>query len=501
MRKVPDAAQLKSWDEFTIRTQGISSWELMERASNTFCLRALEWLQKHGPGITLDFLVVCGTGNNGGDGLAIARMLHQKGFPVNVLVAGNPENGTEDFRTNLRLLPFAATVITESSVIPSIPASVVIDALFGSGLSRPVIGFTALVIQYVNQVNALRIAVDLPSGLMVDCPVDGAVVNADLTLTFQTEKLSLLLPETGSFAGDLEVLDIGLNTDYEQSIDSPFTMLERSDVAALRIPRRKFSHKGHYGHVLVVAGSQGKMGAAVLASKAALRTGCGWVTAHVPACGVDILQASVPEAMVSADKGITELSAVPDLNSFNAIAVGPGIGTGKDACGMLRNLLENARVPLVLDADALNILAGSGGLMAMVPRGSVLTPHPGEFRRLAGEWKDDFHRLRLLRELAASLGCWIILKGAHTAMAYPDGRVAFNTSGNAWMATAGSGDVLTGILVSLLAQGYPAASATLLSVFLHGRAGELASENCHPIVAGDLVRSIPGGWKSCFGPD
>ena len=498
MRYVPDAAQLNDWDAFTIRSQKISSWDLMERAARAFCDLALDWLKINRPDISFDFLVLCGIGNNGGDGLAIARMLHVYGFPVKVLVVGNPSDGSPDFRKNRKLLPFPAGEIDDPNVLHDESCSIIIDALFGSGLNRPLTGIFVRIVEYINTMDALRIAVDVPSGMMTDAPSAGPVVQADLTITFQALKLAMLLPTSGSYTGELLTADIGLDYDFWSDRAASHTLIGRADFSTGWKLRKKFSHKGDYGHALILAGSCGKMGAAVLAARAALRTGCGWLTAGVPSCGADTLQATVPEAMVWADAEENELSSLPGLEKFSAIAAGPGIGTGPGAAAMLRKLLERADRPLVLDADALNIIAASGGLMAAIPAGSVLTPHPGEFRRLAGEWRDDFHRLRMLQDMATRTASWIILKGAHTALASPEGRIAFNTTGTPWMATAGSGDVLTGVIVSLIAQGYPIGFAAQAGVFLHGRAGEIAAGKGHPIIAGDIIEALPEAWIWCF---
>ena len=498
MRYVPNAAQLKDWDAFTIRSQKISSWDLMERAARAFCDLALDWLKTNRPDISFDFLVLCGIGNNGGDGLAIARMLHDNGFSVKVRFVGNPSDGSPDFLRNRQLLPLPAVEIDDPNALRGERSSVIIDALFGSGLNRPLTGIFARVVEYINTTDAFRIAVDLPSGMMTDAASDGPVVQAHLTITFQTEKLAMLLPTSGSYTGELLTADIGLDNDFWRDRTNGYALSERVDFSTGRKTRKKFSHKGDYGHVLMLAGSHGKMGAAVLAARAALRTGCGWLTAGVPSCGADTLQATVPEAMVWADAEENELSSLPGLEKFSAIAAGPGIGTGPGAAAMLRKLLERADRPLVLDADALNIIAASGGLMAAIPAGSVLTPHPGEFRRLAGEWRDDFHRLRMLQDMASRTASWIILKGAHTAVASPEGRIFFNTTGTPWMATAGSGDVLTGVIVSLMAQGYPIGFAVQAGVFLHGRAGEMAAGKGHPILAGDIINALPQAWIWCF---
>ena len=494
MDRIPDAAQLKMWDAETLRAQGLSSWALMERAAHAF-IEVLRMLPEF-PKRTDHVLVVCGPGNNGGDGLAIARLLFQDGFSIRVVIPSDAAGGSVDFKENLRLLPADLPVLSISDFTKHGTgrgqADLIIDALFGVGLARPLEGEFADAVRAINAIQAHRISVDVPSGMRMDRPSEGPVVQAHRTITFQCEKLAFLLPENMEATGDVSVADIGLDPDFQMKLDSPYSLIRPRDIRQCLPLRKKASHKGNHGHALIIAGSLGKVGAAVLSTRAALRTGCGLATAQIPGCGYTVLQSAVPEALVMADKSDHEVSELCALGSFRAVAAGPGLGQGTGATRLVRQLLERVAVPLVLDADALNILAADSGLFHLLPEQSILTPHPGEFRRLAGDWKNDFDRLEMLRRFSSRSGAIVVLKGPHTAVAFPDGRVSFNTSGNPWMATAGSGDVLTGIIVSLLAQGRSPEEAALTGVFVHGAAGDRAAAAGHPLIAGDLIEALPG---------
>lgn len=460
-----NASQIRDWDAYTIANEPISPDGLMERASNAFVswfVRMFNTEEKIG--------IVCGKGNNGGDGMVIGRLLSARRY--NVTVFKLEEN------TDINLDPF----------------TVLIDAIFGSGLNRPVQSPYSDIIKKLNSASATRIAVDVPSGLQLDVPSTGEIVRADYTVTFQVPKLPFMFPQYAPFVGDWTVVDIGLHADYlnKGKVISKNIYIDPGFTNHLIGKRSKFAHKGLYGHALLVAGSVGKMGASVLAAKAALRSGVGLLTVHVPKSGYNIIQTSVPEAMATIDSNEDYFSDAGDASNYNVIGIGPGLGVTASTVGGLRKLLQAGK-PMVLDADALNILAGSRELMHLIPGGSILTPHPGEFKRLVGEWKDDFHRLDLQRELAKKTRSIIILKGAHTSIASPDGTVWFNSSGNPGMAKGGSGDVLTGVLTGLLAQKhYQAAEAAIIGVYHHGVAGDLAAGKMgeNSVVAGDIVEFL-----------
>jgi ADP-dependent NAD(P)H-hydrate dehydratase / NAD(P)H-hydrate epimerase len=491
MIKILSAAQTRAWDDYTIAQEPIASIDLMERACNAFA----DWFFNHIPHYS-KVVVVCGPGNNGGDGLGIARILSALRYEVTVCLMQEHANTSHDFTLNLNRLPQQITRIAFHPNVNLPPCDVVIDAMFGSGLSRPLTGIWAQVVSIINQLQATRIAVDIPSGLFADRHATGAIIEAHHTVTFQAPKLTFLLPENEKYVGQWHVVDIGLSQNFITAIEAHDFYLDAELIRSLIKPRTKFSHKGKHGHTLIMAGSHGKIGANVLATRAALRAGSGLVTSYLPTCGYTVLQSAAPEAMVLTDADANHLTTVPDLSNFSALAVGPGIGTDKKTQTFIAQLLSKSLPPAVFDADALNILSTNSNLLNLLPANSILTPHPGEFKRLVGDWKDDFERLAKQRTFARQSKCVVVLKGAHTSITMPNGQVYFNSTGNPGMATGGSGDVLTGIVAALLAQGYGSENAALLGVFVHGMAGDLAAKKRFFIVASDIIEAIPTAFSA-----
>jgi len=498
--KILPVEKIREADAYTIKHEPIASIALMERAAG----QLFKWIKKR-VDKTHIIRVFAGLGNNGGDGLTVARMLHKKGYPVEVHIINYSKNRSEDFKTNLqrleklKIVPVA--LVNDKTDLPEIGEDdVIIDAIFGSGLTRPVKGFIGEVIEYINAVNAVTIAIDIPSGLFADHHIDpkeGAIVRADYTLSFQMPKLAFLLPENDPFVGQWHVLDIGLHPDYINNVEVKNFLLLKRDVQTTLRPRNKFAHKGTFGHALLIAGSYGKMGAAILASRACLRSGVGLLHTHIPKAGYEIMQTSVPECMLSIDRYDNYFSEVPDLGMYTAVGIGPGLGMEKQSQMALKLLIQNYPRPIVFDADALNILAENKTWLAFLPKGSILTPHPKEFERLAGKWSNDYEKLQKLRDLCFKYNIYIVLKGAHTCTCTPDGFCYFNSTGNPGMATAGSGDVLTGLITGLLAQGYSSAQATTLGVYLHGLAGDLAARKNgqEAMIAGDLTEQMGRAFK------
>lgn len=493
--KILSVEQIRALDAWTIEHEPIASLDLMERAAHTF----KNWFVERYSERRRPVVVFCGPGNNGGDGLAVARLLAQDLYEPEVWWCRIGTRTSPDFDANLsRLRRMPQVPVRElhaGDELPVPPAgSIVIDAIFGSGLSRPVQGYWAGLFAHLNRLPVHRVAIDMPSGLFADRHTDGATFHAHRTLSFESPKLAFLLPESGLAVGQWEVRSIGLDPHKLAQMETPFHCLTPDRVAAWLRPRRKFDHKGHWGHALLLAGSRGMMGAAVLATRGALRSGVGLVTCRVPACGYEIMQASAPEAMVQTDDREDYLVSLPDqLERFTAIGVGPGLGQQPLTRSLLEHLLEKARCPLVLDADALNLLATAPHLMDHLPPNTILTPHPGEFRRLFGETSNDFECLARQREIARDKSIYILLKGAHTAIATPEGKVWFNTSGNPGMACGGSGDVLTGIIASLCAQGYSPEQAACLGAWLHGAAGDAARaahKSNEAMTAGDIAACL-----------
>ncbi len=494
MQKIFSSEQVRKADQYTIRNEPVSSADLMERAA-TACV---DWLFNRQDIEGKEVLILCGPGNNGGDGIAIARMLHMQRQKVTVFVPDDPDRQSADFTLNLqRAIGCGVNIRSHDSfgINRVNNDTILVDALFGSGLSKPPEGKYKDLVGSINKCNCVKVAIDIPSGLFADKPIapsTDTVVKADYTLSFQFPKLAFLFAENEYYTGDWQVLHIGLHTGFISSEPCKNYFVEYDDVKALLKPRSRFSHKGTYGHALLIGGSKGKTGAAVLMSKACLRSGAGLVTAHIPACGHAIIQSTVPETMASVDENENECTQVPNLSAYSAIAAGPGIGTGKNTAAMLKLLIQEASAPLLLDADALNILADNPTWLAFLPKGTVLTPHPGEFARLAGKTSNGFHRLELLREMCIKYSLNIVLKGAYTVTCSPLGNCYFNPTGNPGMATGGSGDALTGIITALLAQGYNSTEACILGVYLHGRAGDLAAGEYgyEALIAGDIISNL-----------
>ena len=497
MLKILNTTQIKALDEFTIKHEPIASIDLMERACHAF----VSWFTRHFD-ITKRVGIICGTGNNGGDGLGIARLLKEWGYPLNVWIVQGPIPESPDFKINLQRLNGkveASEIITETDQGLFADQDILIDAIFGSGLSRPPEGIYAQAIRCINRTNAIRIAVDIPSGLMADKSSGGEIVQAHHTVTFQLPKLSFLLPESGSAVGDWNVVNIGLSQEFIHQAENNYFLVEKIDIKKILHGRSKFSHKGNFGHALLIAGSHGKMGAAILGARAAMRSGLGLLTVHVPQCGYEIIQTSVPEAMVSVDESDTIFSMVPKTENFNSIGIGPGIGQDKQTAKALATLLEFVGKPMVLDADAITILGANRELIQRIPKGNILTPHPKEFERLADSWATDFERLDKQVDFSRKTNTIVLLKGAHTSITTPEGKVYFNNTGNPGMATAGSGDVLTGLVTGFLAQGYTSEESALLGAWIHGLAGDCAFNKVgeEALIASDIIDYLPEAFALC----
>jgi hydroxyethylthiazole kinase-like uncharacterized protein yjeF len=493
--KVFTSGQVRKIDAYTIEHEPIDSIDLMERAAVQITTWLTDMFDRSHP-----FLFLIGPGNNGGDGLAVARLMTEKNYLVEVIQVRISDRLSADAVTNLeRLRSISAVKIREvddvSSLVIEDPELILVDALFGSGLSRPLEGLAKAVMAYANALPNLRIAIDIPSGLFGEDNADNdreAIFRADFTLALQAPCLSFFFAENQDYVGTWDVLPIGLHPKIMEEEESPWHCTEAGEVWSLLRTRPKFAHKGTFGHCLMIAGSYGMMGAAVLACRACLRTGAGLVTGHIPRYGYNILQSTVPEALISMDESDIIFAGVPDLGTFSAVGVGPGLGGRINTGRALLELISSVRVPMVMDADALNILSEHPEWIELLPEQTVLTPHPREFERLAGPARNAHERVRKQVEFATGHKVFVVLKGAHTSIACPDGSCWFNTTGNPGMATAGSGDVLTGIILSLLGQGYQPRDAAILGVYLHGLAGDLAAEASSEefLMAVDIIDSI-----------
>lgn len=493
--KLLTAAQTREADAYTIQEEGITSADLMERAAKAFA----GWFEnKFQP--SEEVHIFCGPGNNGGDGLVVARLLHTRHYRVQVYLVGDTGKASGDFRLNLERLPqeIPRTAITTENDLPELRTDTcLIDALFGTGLNRPVTGLFAQLIKCLNQSGACITSIDMPSGLYTDSqtPEEGAIVKANYTISFELPKLAFLLPQHEVYVGEWHVVKIGLSQTFISEIETDLYCTTQEDVRQMVKPRKKFSHKGLYGHALLLCGGYGKMGAAVLTARACLRSGVGLLTLQVPQVGYTVLQTSVPEAMTLTDKNRKHLTELPSqTDSFDVIGVGPGLGTERATKTAIGQLLATTNHPLVIDADAINIIAGSDKLKAQIPPYRVVfTPHPKEFERLAGKVNNDYERLERLRAFCKTHKCYIALKGSHTAIGTPEGKIYFNTTGNSGMATGGTGDVLTGILTALVGQEYSLQEAARLGVYAHGLAGDLALNTVGAIsmTASDVIDHLP----------
>lgn len=495
MIKVLTVEQIRQADQFTIQNEPIQSIDLMERAAHAF----VAWfVAKFSPSHTVH--IFCGTGNNGGDGLAVGRILMGKTYKVHFYGVGEISKGSEDFKTNLqRLTGNPVTWLDENAQLPIFKDhDIVIDALFGSGLSRPLRGLHQAVIDHINGQQAIKVAIDIPSGLFADHAPSGSILRADHTTSFQHPKLSFLLPEYSGFVGKWHVVDIGLSSQFidEQPVDH--FVITPSHVPGVLKEREKYDHKGIFGKGMIISGSYGKIGASVLGARAAMRSGIGLLTMYIPACGYEILQTAVPEAMVATDPLHDTLSTAPPLDQFDVVGIGPGMGKSAAALNCLKEVLQVVDRPLVVDADALNLLSENRELLELLPADSILTPHPTEFKRLVGPWHNDFERLDIQKRFSDDFNVIVALKGAHTSISVPGGKVYFNSSGNPGMATAGSGDVLTGMITAMLAQGYIPKAAAILGVYLHGLAGDLAAEQYGQtaLVATGIIDHLPLAFKN-----
>lgn len=494
--------EIQQWDQFTIKNEPITSLELMERAASS----CSQWLmQRYTEQVR--FLIFCGTGNNGGDGLAIARHLDKARYRVEVFVVeGNKRS--HDFKHELRSweMQLGQKVnLLEGNDFPEINKDdIVVDALYGTGFKGVLSGPAAQLVNYLNQSAAPVISIDVPSGLNCDAieqPEGAAIICADTTLTFQVPKYAFLFSENGNYTGFVQVLSIGLHPAFETDGIPQTFYTNLSAVQLLHRPRKKFSHKGNFGHAWLVAGSKGKMGAALLAARACLRCGAGLLTAHIPHGTSSLVNEVIPEAMTHEEESSDCFTTFNenDINTFAAIGAGPGLGMHDRTKKALLQLLHTTTKPLVLDADALNLIAGAWvtGEAVKLPEGTILTPHPKEFERLAGSSSGSEERMKLLRKFSTTHRVVVVLKGANTVVADTEGNIYFNASGNPSLAKGGSGDVLCGIILGLLASGYSPLHAALVGVFAHGLAADLCVQQMgmETVLATDIIETLPKAFR------
>lgn len=499
--KIFTTAQIHELDKYTIEHEPIASLDLMERAARALTQVVVqEWT------VATPIVIFAGPGNNGGDALAMARMLSEQNYQVSVYLFNISGHLSADCAANkqrlldTKLAKNFVEVSTEFDPPVLDSNTLVIDGLFGSGLNKPLAGGFASLVKYINASPSKVVSIDVPSGLMTEdnaYNVRANIIRANMTLTLQNPKLSFLFPENQQFVGQLRVLDIKLSKEGIEKIEASFTMIEKSDVRERLLTRSPFAHKGQMGTALMIAGCYGMAGAAVLATKACLRAGVGKVVVNSPRRNIPILQTAIPEAVVRSGSEETIFAETIDTDDYQAMGIGPGLGQSEQTAIALIAQLRRTQCPIVADADAINILANHRAWLQQLPKEIILTPHPKELDRLEGHSADTYERITKACNLAERLKGYVILKGHHTAICCPDGHVMFNTTGNAGMATAGSGDVLTGILTGLLARGYKPQDACIVGVYLHGLAGDLAAKEIgeESLIAGDIIQYISKAFK------
>ena len=499
--KILSSSQIYQADRATIVNKPISSIELMEKAASKCYTWIIDSLKDGNP----TFHIFCGSGNNGGDGLVIARKLLKSDYTVYTYIIEFGKKESNDFRVNynrLLKLDHEPNILNSLDDFPEINRNdLIIDAIFGIGLSRTPDGLIKEIIQKINQSNERVISIDVPSGMFTEKTMEDkdSVIKSTDTLTFQNPKLSFFLPENYLFCKRWHLIDIDLDQNEISTFSTKFYMVDKEYIHRIYKRRNKFSHKGSHGHSLIIGGSFGKIGAVVLASKASLKAGSGLVTVYIPKCGYDVLQSTNPEVMV-------EVDSEDHLEFFNyktkptVIGIGMGMGTSEKTCIGYRKFLLDNELPLVIDADAINILSKHEELLKIIPENSILTPHPKEFERLVGKWKNDYEKLEKLMKFSTKNNCIVVLKGAHTAIAYL-GKIYFNITGNPALATAGSGDVLTGIITGLLAQKYTPLEASIYGVYLHGLTADIAineSQSVESFTALDSINYLGKAFKKSY---
>ncbi len=500
--KVFSAEQFYEADKRTTEKEGISSLDLMERAG----IQVFQWLHQRMQGVQVPIHIFCGIGNNGGDGLVVGRHLIEHGYQVNLYVANFTDKRSKCFLINYDRIKEITKkwpkLMKSAADFPEIASQdIIVDALFGIGINRPPEGWVKELILFINKQKAFTLSIDMPSGLYANEALEDreAVIQANHTLTFQAPKLSFFLPETGTYVPYFEAIDIGLDPEYLHTTNALARVILKPEAQRFYKQRDKYAHKGTYGHVLVMGGSHGKLGAPQLTAKAAYRTGAGLVTAYIPTCGFQSFQTALPEVMTITDEGENHLTKASFDLSPTVIAVGMGMEVHSESKTALKELFEKAQAPMVIDADALNCISEHPELRALIPKKSVLTPHPGELERLVGGWKNDYEKIEKAQALSKELDVIVLVKGANTLIVLGD-DLYINSTGNPGMATGGSGDVLSGMIAGLMAQEYDPLMAAIFGVYLHGSAGNLVAQEYgfEALMAGDIVASIGAAFLELF---
>ncbi|MCM1021494.1 MAG: NAD(P)H-hydrate dehydratase [Muribaculum sp.] len=486
--------QIRSIERQVIKNEGVTTIELVERAASAISWEIMSrWRQSK------KVLIFAGPGNNGADALAVASMLIEEGYTVEALLFNIFDKLSEaciHYRDKLKeMSPTSLTEITSDFTPPFISTDIlVIDGLFGSGLKEPLTGGFQSLVDYINNSSATIISIDIPSGMFAewnDRILSRNAIHATLTLAIEFPRLAFFIPDNAEFLGEWKVLDIKLASAEVRTEKSPYFLLEKADAHRLIRRRNKFTSKSDYGSCLLAAGSYGMMGAAVMAARGALRAGVGRITVHSPRCGFNALQTGLPEAMFEHDSNDIVITNITLKHDYNVIAVGPGIGTHEYTVRAVEALISAAQKPLVIDADALNCIAQRPSMLDHIPPMSVITPHSGEFDRLFGAHTSHELRLKKAIEKAKYYNIIILLKGYYTTVIRPDGKIYFLNNGTPAMATPGSGDVLTGIISALMAQGYSPDISAALGAFIHSQAGTIAAAEHgeYGVLASDIANA------------
>lgn len=504
--KIFTNSEIRQIDQYTIEHEDVKPIELVDRVARAVTDEiTARWRQSK------PVVIFAGPGNNGADALAAGAMLSESGYKVHAYLfnIGGNKLSAECTACRDRYVQCPGAGITEvidTFMMPDLQRNLlIIDGLFGSGLRDPLKGGFSYLVQRINEAKATVVSIDIPSGLAGDwnpALVSRDVIHATLTLAVQHPRLAFFIADNAELVGEWKVLDIGLSQKAASEIKAKFYLVEEGDVYRALKRRPLFSSKADFGSALIYAGSYGMMGAAVMAARGALRSGAGKVTVEAPQCGYPIIQTAVPEALYSPNQGERYIDRMRPAHQYNAIAVGPGIGTDETTLRALEELLLSSKSPIILDADALNCIAMKPAMLNSLPMLSIITPHAGEFDRLFGHHTSTESRLRKACEVARHYHILIVLKGHYTSIIRPDGKIYFNSSGCPAMATPGSGDVLTGMLTGFMAQGYNPEIATLLAVFLHGLAGEIAAEDHgdYGVIASDIADNIGCAIKAIMEP-
>lgn len=494
--KILSAAQIKEADAYAIENEPISSTDLMERASCAFASKFMSIWKNDSP-----VKIFAGPGNNGGDALAIARLLCNKSYDVEVFIFNTKGKLSEDCYINLQRLQEQGLakineITTAFSPLALTTNDIVIDGLFGTGLSRPLTGGFASVVKYLNSQPSTIVSIDVPSGLMCEdntLNVMNHIIKANYTFTFQFTKLSFFFADNASYTGNWEVLDIGIRIPETESFNTCYHLIEDNEIPNMMKSRERFAHKGTMGHALLIAGKKNMAGAAILSAKACMRSGVGKLTLHTPESNAPIILSAIPEVVLHTEPLYDAFATALDSNQYDAVAIGPGIGTDEETAQAFIEQIHSNNSYTVIDADAINILSSHIDWIQQLPQNCILTPHKKELEGIIGISKNCFEELEKTRELAIKQKIFIIIKGAFSIIVTPEGQCYFNPTGNPGMATAGSGDVLTGIILALLARGNSPHEAAILGTYIHGMAGDIASETIgeESLIASDIIDHLP----------